>query len=115
DPPVGNSRTLEAAQEAMKITFFHWGLHAWAIYAMVGLLLAYFCYRHKLPLTLSSSLFPMLGDRIHKWPGNLIDAFAVVSTVFGIATSLGFGASQINSGLNYLFHTDVSISNQIII
>ena len=114
-PPTAPPHSLEAVKEAMKITFFHWGLHAWAIYTIVALILAYFSYRHDLPLTLRSALFPLIGDRIYKWPGHLVDIFAVVGTVFGVATSLGLGASQVNSGLHYLFGFDVSLTSQIII
>jgi len=114
-PPTAQTGSVEAVQEAMKMTFFHWGLHAWAIYAIVALVLAYFSYRHNLPLTLRSALYPLIGERIYQWPGHLVDVFAVVSTVFGVATSLGLGASQVNAGFNYLFGIDVSITNQIII
>jgi choline/glycine/proline betaine transport protein len=114
-PPTAETGTVEAVQEAMKMTFFHWGLHAWAIYAIVALVLAYFSYRHNLPLTLRSALYPLIGDKIYKWPGHLVDVFAVVSTVFGVATSLGLGASQVNAGFNYLFGIDISNTNQIII
>nr|WP_226996516.1 BCCT family transporter [Thalassotalea crassostreae] len=114
-PPTAELHTLEAAQEAMKITFFHWGLHAWAIYAIVALILSYFCYRHKLPLTLRSALHPIIGDKIYGWPGHFVDIFAVVSTVFGVATSLGLGATQVNSGLNYLLGIEVSTLNQVIV
>jgi len=114
-PPTADTGTVAAVQEAMKMTFFHWGLHAWAIYAIVALVLAYFSYRHNLPLTLRSALYPLIGDRIYKWPGHLVDIFAVVSTVFGVATSLGLGASQVNAGFSYLFDIDVSTTNQIII
>jgi choline/glycine/proline betaine transport protein len=114
-PPTAATGTVEAVQEAMKMTFFHWGLHAWAIYTIVALVLAYFSYRHNLPLTLRSALYPLIGDKIYQWPGHLVDIFAVVSTVFGVATSLGLGASQVNAGFNYLFDIDVSITNQIII
>ncbi|MGB2741531.1 MAG: BCCT family transporter [Cognaticolwellia sp.] len=114
-PPTAETGTVEAVQEAMKMTFFHWGLHAWAIYAIVALVLAYFSYRHNLPLTLRSALYPLIGERIYKWPGHLVDVFAVVSTVFGVATSLGLGASQVNAGFGYLFGFDVSVTNQIII
>ena len=114
-PPTAETGTVEAVQEAMKMTFFHWGLHAWAIYAIVALVLAYFSYRHNLPLTLRSALYPLIGDRIYQWPGHLVDVFAVVSTVFGVATSLGLGASQVNAGFGYLFGIDVSVTNQIII
>jgi choline/glycine/proline betaine transport protein len=114
-PPTAETGTVDAVKEAMKMTFFHWGLHAWAIYAIVALVLAYFSYRHNLPLTLRSALYPLIGDKIYKWPGHLVDIFAVVSTVFGVATSLGLGASQVNAGFGYLFGLDVSTTNQIVI
>lgn len=114
-PPVGEGGTVDAARNAMSITFFHWGLHAWSIYAIVGLVLAFFCYRHGLPLKLSSALYPMIGERIYGRTGQAVDTFAVLGTVFGVATSLGFGVSQINSGLNYLFGLAVSTQMQIIL
>ncbi|MFT4938351.1 MAG: choline/glycine/proline betaine transport protein [Paraglaciecola sp.] len=110
-PPTEQAGTVEAVREAMRMTFFHWGLHAWAIYAIVALVLAYFSFRHELPLTLRSALYPMIGDQIYGWKGNLVDILAVISTVFGVATSLGLGVLQINSGLNYLF--DLSISEPV--
>ena len=112
-PPTADINTADAVREAMKTTFFHWGLHAWAIYALVALVLAYFSYRQNLPLTLRSALYPLIGERIYGWPGHVVDIFAVVSTIFGIATSLGLGAAQINSGLHYLFDLGVSVDNQI--
>jgi choline/glycine/proline betaine transport protein len=102
-PPQGDPSTIPAAREAMKLTFFHWGLHAWSIYAIVALMLAYFCYRHELPLTLRSALYPLIGEKIYGPIGAAVDVFAILSTTFGVATSLGFGVDQINSGLNYLF------------
>nr|WP_155694188.1 choline BCCT transporter BetT [Psychrosphaera haliotis] len=114
-PPTADKGSIEAVKEAMKMTFFHWGFHAWAIYAVVALVLAYFSYRHNLPLTLRSALYPLIGDKIYKWPGHAVDVFAVVGTVFGVATSLGLGASQVNSGFGYLFGIDVSTTNQILI
>lgn len=107
-PPVGTAQTVEAAQQAMSITFFHWGIHAWAIYAAIGLSLAYFGFRHNLPMSLRSALFPLIGQRIYGSIGNLIDIFAIIATVFGLATSLGLGVMQINSGVNYLFGTQTS-------
>ena len=114
-PPIGDKETIQSAREAMKITFFHWGLHAWAIYAVVGLVLAYFSFRHGLPLSIRSSLYPMIGDRIHGKIGHTVDTVAVLGTIFGVATSLGFGVLQINSGLNYIFEIPVSITTQIIL
>lgn len=102
-PPTETAGSIAAAQEAMKITFFHWGLHAWAIYAIVALTLAYFSFRHELPLTLRSALYPLIGDKIYGWRGDLVDVFAVTGTLFGVATSLGLGVLQISAGLEYLF------------
>ena len=87
----------------MRLTFFHWGLHAWAIYAIVALILAFFSYRHGLPLTLRSALYPIIGERIYGPIGHAVDIFAVIGTVFGVATSLGYGVLQVNAGLNHLF------------
>ena len=89
----------------MSATIFHWGLHPWAIYAVVALSLAYFCYNAKLPMTIRSAFHPLLGDRVWGWPGHIIDILAVFATLFGLATSLGFGAEQATAGLNYLFGT----------
>lgn len=113
DPPIGAGSTVFDAREAMSITFFHWGLHAWAIYAIVGLILAFFSYRHGLPLRLRSALYPLIGNRIHGPIGHAVDVFAIIGTVFGVATSLGVGVSQINSGLNHLTNLPVSIPIQI--
>lgn len=114
-PPVGDAQTVEAAREAMKITFFHWGVHAWAIYAVVALSLAYFAFRHGLPLTIRSAFYPLIGDRIYGPIGHAVDIFAVLGTIFGVATSLGMGVLQINSGLNYLFDVSISIYIQILL
>jgi choline/glycine/proline betaine transport protein len=114
-PPVGEGGTALAAREAMKITFFHWGLHAWAIYAVVALILAFFSYRHGLPLTLRSALYPLIGNRIHGPIGHAVDIFAIIGTVLGVATSLGLGVAQINSGLNHLFGIPVGVTTQIIL
>ena len=114
-PPVGEGSTATAAREAMKITFFHWGLHAWAIYAVVALTLAFFCYRHGLPLTLRSALYPLIGNRIHGPIGHAVDIFAIIGTVLGVATSLGLGVAQINNGLNHLFGVPVGVTTQIIL
>jgi len=112
-PPVGDPGTVAAARQAMRITFFHWGLHAWAVYAVVALSLAYFAYRHGLPLRIRSALYPLIGERIHGWAGHAVDAFAVLGTIFGLATSLGLGVIQINSGLNYLFDVRVGTGVQV--
>lgn len=114
-PPVGDASTVEAARQAMRITFFHWGVHAWAIYAVVALALAYFSFRHNLPLTIRSALYPLIGDRIHGPIGHAVDTFAVLGTLFGVATSLGFGVIQVNSGLNYLFDVPTSVTVQVML
>lgn len=102
NPPVGQPFDAKTAQEAMKITFFHWGLHAWAVYAVLAVILAYFSYRKNLPLLPRSAFHPLLGDKIYGLPGDLVDTFCVIGTLFGVATSLGLGVSQVNAGLNYL-------------
>ncbi len=114
-PPVGEGSTVEAAREAMRITFFHWGVHAWAIYAVVAISLAYFSFRHGLPLTIRSALYPLIGERIYGPIGHAVDIFAVLGTLFGVATSLGFGVIQVNAGLSYLFDIPTSTGIQIIL
>ena len=113
NPPTGDGQTVDAAQQAMRITFFHWGLHAWAIYALVGLSLAYFSFRHNLPLKVRSALYPLVGKKIYGVTGDAVDTFATLGTIFGVATTLGFGVTQINSGLNYLFGIQQSIGIQV--
>ncbi|WP_026068511.1 choline BCCT transporter BetT [Halomonas smyrnensis] len=102
-PPMGEAETPTAARDAMRLAFFHWGMHAWGVYAIVALALAYFSFRHGLPLRISSALYPLIGKRIQGPIGHAVDVFAVFGTMFGIATSLGLGVMQINAGLNYLF------------
>ena len=104
-PPAGTARpgSEAAAQQAMALSYFHWALHPWAIYAIVGLSLAYFTYRRGLPNLISSAFYPLLGDRIHGPIGRSIDILAIFATLFGSATSLGLGALQINSGLDFLW------------
>ncbi|MEO1300431.1 MAG: BCCT family transporter, partial [Cyanobacteria bacterium J06636_16] len=117
DPPaiIGAIEPMsqEAAQQALGITFFHWGLHAWGIYAIVGLSLAFFAYNWGLPLTIRSVFYPILGDRIYGWAGNAIDILAVASTLFGLATSLGFGVQQVNAGFNFLVGLPISTPIQV--
>jgi choline/glycine/proline betaine transport protein len=114
-PPDAEPRSAQAARDAMEVTFFHWGVHAWAIYAVVGLALAYFGYRRGQPLVIRSALRPLLGDRIHGLAGDLIDIFAVVGTLAGLATSLGLGVAQLNASLNYLFGLPQSDPIQILL
>lgn len=94
---------LAARHLGMAATIFHWGLHPWAIYAVVALPLALFAYNKGLPLTMRSIFYPIFGDRIWGWPGHVIDILSVFATIFGLATSLGLGAEQATAGLNYLF------------
>ncbi|MFK7872567.1 MAG: BCCT family transporter [Oligoflexales bacterium] len=101
-PPVGVGKNPAAAKEAMSIAFFHWGLHAWSVYALVGLILSYFCYRQKLPLTLRSAFLPLVGKRIWGPIGHTLDIFAIIGTIFGVAASLGYGVTQIGSGIQWL-------------
>jgi len=109
------ARTPEAANLALGTTMFHWGLHPWAIYAVVGLSLAFFTYNKGMPLTIRSGFFPLIGDRSWGWFGHFIDIIAVMATIFGLATSLGFGAQQAASGLKFLFGIDNGIQTQIAI
>lgn len=112
-PPIFNSNMGDA--QAMATTFFHWGLHPWGIYALISLALAFFAYNKKLPLSLRSVFYPLLKDKIFGFWGDLIDILAVVSCLFGLATSLGLGVQQINSGLNYLFGINVSVITQVLL
>ncbi len=102
DSPTTESETMFAASEAMRLTFFHWGVHAWAIYIVVGLSLAYFAFRKGLPLSIRSAFHPILGDRIHGPIGHAIDILAIFGTLFGVATSLGLGVQQVNAGLAFM-------------
>ena len=102
-PPEGPALTIDAAKQAMQIAFFHWGFHIWAIYCLVGLSLAYFAFRHGLPLSMRSTLYPIIGEKIHGPMGHTVDVFAILGTMFGIATTLGLSVAQINAGLNYLW------------
>jgi len=114
-PPAGAGETVNAAKQAMQIAFFHWGFHIWAIYGLVGLVLAYFAFRHGLPLSIRSALYPLIGERIHGPIGHTVDVFAILGTMFGIATTLGLSVAQINAGLNYLWPAiPVSVTVQII-
>lgn len=114
-PPAGAAQTVGAAKQAMQIAFFHWGFHIWAIYGLAGLVLAYFAFRHGLPLSMRSALYPLIGERIYGPIGHAVDVFAILGTLFGIATTLGLSVAQINAGLNYLWPSiPVSATVQII-
>ncbi|MBE1276777.1 BCCT family transporter [Enterovibrio baiacu] len=115
--PLGAAMgSTDAAKDlGMAATIFHWGLHPWAIYALLALSLALFSFNKGLPLTIRSVFYPLFGERIWGWPGHIIDITAVVATLFGLATSLGFGASQAAAGLNFLFGIPDGTPTQIIL
>ena len=112
-PPLAAASDVQSAQQAMNVTMLHWGFHAWAIYALVGLSLAYFTYSRGLPLTIRSVFYPFFGNRIYSWVGDVIDIFAVLATVFGLATSLGFGVQQVASGLSFVLGIDNGLVTQV--
>ena len=116
NPFSGETEMNEArALAAMRVTYFHWGFHGWAVYVVVGLSLAYFAFRRKLPLTFRSALYPLIGEKIYGPIGHAVDLLAVFGTVFGVATSLGLGVSQMAVGLDYLFGIDPGLITQIIL
>ncbi len=107
---------VEAARQmGLAATIYHWGLHPWAIYAVVALALALFSYNKGLPLTIRSAFYPILGERVWGWPGHIIDILAVFATLFGLATSLGFGAQQANAGLDHVFGVPVNTTVQVLL
>ena len=115
-PLSGAANAPESALRlAMAATIFHWALHPWAIYAVLALGLALFTYNKGLPLTIRSVFYPLLGERVWGWPRHLIDILAVLATIFGLATSLGLGASQTASGLNFLFNIPMGQTTQILL
>ncbi|TQS73833.1 BCCT family transporter [Rhodobacteraceae bacterium] len=115
-PLAGAEGNDEAAfRLGMAATIFHWGLHPWAIYAVLALALALFSYNKGLPLTIRSAFYPIFGERIWGWPGHIIDIIAVFATLFGLATSLGLGATQANAGLNAVFGVPINIITQVIL
>jgi choline/glycine/proline betaine transport protein len=114
-PPEGTGETVAAAEQAMTYTFLHWGLHAWGIYAIVAMSLAFFTYNRGLPLTIRSVFHPLLGDKIHGLWGDFIDVLSVIATLFGLATSLGFGVQQVSAGLNHLFDLPDTVITQVIL
>eukprot|EP00116_Pleurobrachia_bachei_P001104 sb/3461366/ len=92
----------ELAQHAINLTFFHWGIHGWIVYVVVGLILGFISFRKGLPMTMKSCFYPLIGDRIYGWIGDTIDIFSIITTLFGVCTSLGLGVKSISAGLNYL-------------
>ncbi|SEA16028.1 BCCT family transporter [Psychroflexus halocasei] len=116
DPPrLAGEKSSLIAQEAINFSFLHHGIHGWAIYSVVGLSLAYFTFNRKMPLTLRSAFYPILGNRIYGWMGNVVDIMAVITTMFGLATTIGFGVGQINSGFTHVFGLPSSLFYQILI
>jgi glycine betaine transporter len=116
-PPHGlaEANTKEAAELAMQFTYFHWAFHPWAIYAVVALTIAYFTFRKGSPNLVSSAFRPVLGDRVERWPGKTLDILAIFATLFGSCTSLGLGALQMNSGLNFIWGVPQTTTMAIII
>lgn len=113
EPPNSTPETIAAAKEAMQIAYFHWGLHTWAIYTFAGLVLAYFGFRQGLPLSMRSTLYPLIGEKIYGPIGHGVDVVALLATIFGVATTLGLSVSQINSGLNYLLPNLIPIGTTV--
>lgn len=113
--PTNQEGTAQGIKDALRFAFFHWGFHAWAVYAIVGLVIGYFMFRKKEPAVISATLKPVLGDKVYGKTGTIINVLAILSTAFGVATSLGLGALQINGGLSYLFDIPVSFSIQLVI
>ncbi|MBM7552603.1 glycine betaine uptake BCCT transporter [Thalassobacillus pellis] len=114
-PPLADPGSEEALKDAMRITFFHYGIHAWGIYAIVGLILAYFKFRHGAPGLISATLIPLFGDKMKGPWGIIVDVVAVFATIVGVATTLGFGAAQINGGLTYLTGIEEQFWVQLVI
>ena len=114
-PPVGDGNTIAAARHAMELTYLHWGLSGWGVYTLVGMSLAFFSYRHGMPLAIRSSLYPLFGKRINGVLGDAVDIAAVLGTVFGVATSLGIGIIQLNYGLMHMFGIPETTSTQVIL
>jgi len=116
ETPLGvEANTPAAADLALGATMYHWGLHPWAIYAVVGLSLAFFTYNKGLPLSIRSVFYPLLGDRTWGWPGHIIDILAVLATLFGLATSLGLGAQQAAAGIGHVFDITAGLGLQIVV
>jgi choline/glycine/proline betaine transport protein len=115
DPPQSAAQAAAGAQAAMEYSFLHWGLHAWAIYSLVGMALAFFAFNRREPLAIRSVFKPLLGKRTDGLWGNLIDILAVVATLFGLATSLGFGVQQVSAGLRHLLGIETTPLVQILL
>ncbi len=114
-PPVGVGSDVDAKRRAIVQTFMHWGISGWGVFVVMGMALAYFSYRHRLPLAIRSTLYPLLGKRIYGPIGDVVDIASVVATVFGIATALGIGVMQMNYGLAYLFDVPEGLTTQVML
>ncbi len=115
NPPLSEVESAAALKESLQFTFFHWGLHPWAIYVLFGLALAYYHFRHNLPLAPRSMLYPLIGNHIYGIAGHVVDTIATVGTLFGVATSLGLGAMQINAGVSQLSEIPINTNVQILL
>ncbi len=115
EPPFAGASPEDAARTAMKMTFLHWGLHPWGVYALVGMSLAFFTFNRKLPLAIRSIFYPLLKDKVHGFWGDCIDVLAVLATLFGLATSLGFGVQQVSAGLHHLFGWPDTMPMQVVL
>jgi len=115
NPALTPEQSQQAAQNALNFAFLHWGLHAWGIYALVAMSLAFFSFNKKMPLAINSVFYPIFGNRVYGLLGNIIEILAVVATLFGLATSLGFGVQQVNAGLNYLFGINNNVRVQALL
>ncbi len=113
--PLAEPGTDEAARKAMDISFLHWGLHPWAIYTLVALSLSFFSFNKGLPLSIRTAFYPLMGDRIYGWSGNVIDILATVATLFGVSTSLGLGVQQVNAGLDHVLSIGQSTTIQVLL
>jgi len=113
-PPLGGEANTDIAI-GIAATTYHWGIHGCAVYAIRGLALAFFAYNRGLPLTIRSAFYPLLGERVWGWPGHVIDTLAVFASLFGLATSLGFGAQQVTAGLNYLFEVPATNTTMVVL
>jgi BCCT family betaine/carnitine transporter len=115
-PPLNSELEGDALRRlAMATTVYHWAFHPWAVYALVGLALAFFCYNRGLPLLIRSTCYPILGERTWGWPGHIIDIISVFATLFGLATSLGYGAEQAAAGLHFLFDIPTGAFTNLIV
>lgn len=115
-PPLNEAATGDALKRlAMATSVYHWAFHPWAVYALVGLALAFFCYNRGLPLLIRSTCYPIFGERTWGWPGHIVDIISVFATMFGLATSLGYGAEQAAAGLHYLFNIPVGAFTNLIV